>query len=90
MNFEYVIAFFSLGPPELIVIGVVGLLVFGSRLPEVGRSLGRGVVEFKKGLKGIQDEIDKVDEEDETSDSMKHQDEPKKSSGDNADEPRGD
>jgi sec-independent protein translocase protein TatA len=44
--------------PEMVVILAVGLLLFGKRLPEVGRSLGKGIVEFKKGLKGIEDEID--------------------------------
>lgn len=43
---------------ELIVILFVGLLLFGRRLPEVGKSLGQGIVEFKKGLKGVKDEID--------------------------------
>ena len=46
------------GMGEWIVIGAIGLLIFGKRLPEVGRSLGKGIVEFKKGLKGIEDEID--------------------------------
>ena len=36
----------------------IGLLLFGRRLPEVGRSLGKGIVEFKKGIKGIEDEIE--------------------------------
>lgn len=40
-----------------IVLGV-GVLLFGKRLPEVGRSLGKGIVEFKKGLKGLEDEVD--------------------------------
>ena len=53
----------SLGPMEILVILVIGLLIFGSRLPEVGRSLGKGLVEFKKGLKGVKDEMDQVDEE---------------------------
>lgn len=48
----------NLGPMEWIVILVLGLLIFGKRLPEVGKSLGRGIVEFKKGLKGVDDEID--------------------------------
>ncbi len=48
------------GPTEMIVIGVVGLLIFGNRLPEVGRGLGKGIIEFKKGLKGIEDDIDKA------------------------------
>jgi sec-independent protein translocase protein TatA len=43
---------------EWIVLLVLGLLIFGRRLPEVGRSLGRGIVEFKKGIKGIEDEIE--------------------------------
>jgi sec-independent protein translocase protein TatA len=43
---------------ELLVIAFVGLLLFGKRLPEVGRSLGKGIVEFKKGLRGVEDEID--------------------------------
>ena len=46
------------GLPEWIIIGAIGLLLFGKRLPEVGRSLGKGIVEFKKGLKGIEDDID--------------------------------
>jgi sec-independent protein translocase protein TatA len=36
---------------------VVLLLLFGNRLPQVMRSLGKGVVEFKKGLQGIEDDI---------------------------------
>src|SRR5579862_9125682 len=43
---------------ELIVIAAIGLLLFGKRLPEVGRSLGKGIVEFKKGLKGIDEEVE--------------------------------
>lgn len=48
---------------EWIVIAALGLLIFGKRLPEVGRSLGKGIVEFKKGLKGVQDEVTQVDEQ---------------------------
>ncbi|MBL1216063.1 MAG: twin-arginine translocase TatA/TatE family subunit [Planctomycetes bacterium] len=46
------------GGSEWIVIALIGLLVFGRRLPEVGRSLGRSIVEFKKGIKGVEDEIE--------------------------------
>jgi sec-independent protein translocase protein TatA len=41
----------------LIILGI-GLLLFGKRLPEVGRSLGKGIVEFKRGLKDIGDEVE--------------------------------
>lgn len=42
---------------EWFIILAIGLLLFGRRLPEVGRSLGQGIVEFKKGLKGVQDDV---------------------------------
>lgn len=50
-------AFGNIGATEMIVIGVIMLLLFGRRLPEVGRSLGQGIVQFKKGLKDVQDEV---------------------------------
>ena len=53
----------GVGWPEMAVILGLALLVFGKRLPEVGRSLGRGLVEFKKGLKGVKDELEDVDRE---------------------------
>lgn len=49
------------GPWEIIAILVVALLLFGKRLPEVARSLGKGIVEFKKGLKGVEDEVRNAD-----------------------------
>jgi sec-independent protein translocase protein TatA len=52
-----VLAFFSPGPMEMVIIGVIAVLLFGKRLPEVGRSLGRSLVEFKKGISGIENEI---------------------------------
>ena len=52
------LAFGMPGGAEWIILLVLGLLIFGRRLPEVGRSLGRGIVEFKRGIRGIEDEID--------------------------------
>ena len=49
-------AFFT-GPWEWIIVVVVAVLLFGRRLPEVGRSLGRGIVEFKKGVKEVEEDI---------------------------------
>jgi sec-independent protein translocase protein TatA len=49
--------FGPIGTWEALVILGLGLLLFGRRLPEVGRSLGRGIVEFRKGLSGIENEI---------------------------------
>jgi sec-independent protein translocase protein TatA len=46
-------------PWTLIIVGVVAVLLFGKRLPEVGRSFGRGIAEFKKGLHDVQDELNK-------------------------------
>ena len=47
---------FSLGPGEMIVLMLIAVLLFGSRLPEVGKSLGKGIIEFKKGLQGLGDD----------------------------------
>lgn len=49
---------FAPGPFEMMIIGVIALMLFGKRLPEVARSLGKGIVEFKKGVRGIEDEVD--------------------------------
>jgi sec-independent protein translocase protein TatA len=55
--------FNNIGPMELIIVLVVALLVIGpKRLPEVGKSLGRGMREFKDSISGTsRDDEDDVD-----------------------------
>lgn len=47
----------GMGYPEMLLVGFIALLLFGKKLPEVARSLGKGVTEFKKGVQGLEDEI---------------------------------
>lgn len=50
---------FDLGIQELIVIFAVALLVFGpKKLPELGRSLGKGIAELKKAMQGVREQMD--------------------------------
>jgi sec-independent protein translocase protein TatA len=44
-------------PEQYVLILIVALLLFGRRLPEMGKSLGKGIVEFKKGLAGIEEDV---------------------------------
>ena len=61
---------FGGSPWELMVVGLVALLLFGKRLPEVARSLGKGIVEFKRGVSGIETEIDTATYSEPTSRSL--------------------
>ncbi len=51
------LAILGLGGQELLIIGVVALLFFGTRLPKLARSLGQSVNEFKGGLKDTSDSV---------------------------------
>ena len=61
-----------IGWPEWLLIGLVAVLLFGRRLPEVGRNLGKALVEFKKGMRGVKDEVQ--DAVNETGDSVSKSD----------------
>ena len=51
------ILLFSLGAPEIILIALVVLLIFGGKkIPELMRGLGKGVTSYKKGLKDVDEE----------------------------------
>lgn len=52
------------GPLELIIVLVIALIVFGpKRLPEMGRSIGKGIREFRSSVSGESDEGDEGDED---------------------------
>ncbi len=55
------LAMWTPGPMEMIVVLVVAVLLFGKRLPEIARGMGKSVTEFKKGLKETTKGIDKDD-----------------------------
>ena len=48
----------SLGPGEMLLFGGIALLLFGKNLPKVARDAGKAIVEFKKGMSGIESTID--------------------------------
>ena len=48
---------FGLGTQEILLLVLLGVLLFGRKLPDIGRSIGKTVVEFKKGIGGMEDEI---------------------------------
>jgi sec-independent protein translocase protein TatA len=52
----------NLGTPEIIIIAIIVLLLFGGKkIPELMKGLGKGVKNFKEGVKGLEDEI-KIDD----------------------------
>jgi TatA/E family protein of Tat protein translocase len=49
---------FNIGPQELFWLFLIVLLIFGAkRIPEIGRSIGRGIQEFKKGMRDVENEL---------------------------------
>lgn len=45
------------GPMEMIIFGIIALLLFGKRLPDVARGMGKSILEFKKGLSDVSHEV---------------------------------
>jgi len=53
---------FNIGPQELFILFLIVLLVFGAkRIPEIGRSIGKGISEFKKGMREVESELNAPD-----------------------------
>jgi len=51
----------NIGFPELLVILLIVLLLFGAtRLPEIARSLGKSIREFKKGVKEVEKDVEEI------------------------------
>jgi sec-independent protein translocase protein TatA len=58
--------FGNLGAGEIILIFLVVLILFGAKkIPELAKGLGKGMSEFKKGLKNVEDEIKNADKDSE-------------------------
>lgn len=53
------VAFLNIGGQEMLVLLVIGLLIFGRRLPEVGRSLGRTLGQLRRGLQEFKDQMER-------------------------------
>jgi sec-independent protein translocase protein TatA len=47
----------GVSPMEMMILGLIALLLFGKKLPEVARGLGKSMVEFKRGIRGLEDEV---------------------------------
>lgn len=50
----------DLNPGTMVIVGVIAVLLFGERLPEVSRTVGKHLMDLKKGVRGIQDQITSV------------------------------
>lgn len=62
-QYTHYLGFWTPGPLEIIVILIIALLVFGKRLPEIARNIGKGLTEFKKGIHEAEETKDDLENE---------------------------
>jgi sec-independent protein translocase protein TatA len=52
-----------LSPPTILIVGILAILLYGEKLPEVARTFGKQFLEFKKSLQGIREEFESATRE---------------------------
>lgn len=67
---------------ELLIVLVIALVLFGHRLPSMMRSLGKSVTEFKKGVQGVEEDVESAETEEPRSRSKSKSDERAESKSD--------
>jgi sec-independent protein translocase protein TatA len=63
LNPSTYLAFWTPGPLELLIIALVALLIFGRRLPEIAKNIGKSLTEFKKGINEAKETKDELGKE---------------------------
>ena len=48
---------FGIGSTELLILAIIGLLLFGKRLPDIARGLGRSLAEVKRGMASVAEDV---------------------------------